>query len=178
MASFLEDLYSIFVSPFSRSPLSSLPHSPSFSVNNMSPNNQAYSALTSPSESAISDSGNSDILPGPAAVSGSHRSSISSTASDLADGCPSHVLRAATIPAPKVRLDAMSREFPKPTHEPSLEEMLARPAQKWSLSHYVKNARDRKPPVVDKEKQAQDFEKTKNSLRQAREDLLRLPERK
>ncbi|KAK3357526.1 hypothetical protein B0T25DRAFT_516939 [Lasiosphaeria hispida] len=143
----------------------------------MSSNNQTYSALTSPSESAISESGNSDFFPGPAAVSSSHRSSMSSTASELIDGPPPHVLRVATTPVPTVRLDAMSRQFPKPTHEPSLEEMLARPAQKWSLSHYVKNARDRKTPVADKEKEAQDFERTKNALRQAKEELQRLSER-
>ncbi|OIW33256.1 hypothetical protein CONLIGDRAFT_165860 [Coniochaeta ligniaria NRRL 30616] len=72
-----------------------------------------------------------------------------------------------------VALDALSRNFPKPTHEPTLEEMLARPPQKWSVGHYVKNAREAKAPVHDKEQQAKAFAEAKRELLAAKEALER-----
>lgn len=72
-----------------------------------------------------------------------------------------------------VAVDALSRHFPKPTEEPTLEEMLARPPQKWSVGHYVKNAREAKTPVHDKEQQAKAFAEAKRELLASKEALGR-----
>lgn len=122
----------------------------------------------------------------------SHRSSFSSTASSVAlepsGGLrlrpeppslrPAQPPRATTTAVPAssatnrvVVLDAMSRDFPKPDHEPTLEEMLARPPQKWSVGHYVKNAREAKLPVRDKEEQARAFADAKRELLAAKAEL-------
>ncbi|KXX73980.1 hypothetical protein MMYC01_202271 [Madurella mycetomatis] len=72
-----------------------------------------------------------------------------------------------------VALDAMSRNFPKPAHEPSLEELLARPPGKRSLGHYVKNAREVAPPPVDPAQRARKFEDAKRELLRAKEEIER-----
>jgi hypothetical protein len=51
--------------------------------------------------------------------------------------------------------------------------MLARPPQKWSVGHYVKNARETKAPVHDKEQQAKAFAEAKRELLAAKEALER-----
>lgn len=124
----------------------------------------------------------------------SHRSSFSSNASSVAVE-PSGTLRqrpepptlrpvqgprAHTSAAPiasaankVVVLDALSRDFPKPDHEHTLEEMLARPPQKWSVGHYVKNAREAKTPVHDKEQKARAFAEAKRELLAAKEAMER-----
>lgn len=84
-----------------------------------------------------------------------------------------------------VALDTMSREFPKPAHEPSLDELLARKPGKWSLGHYVKNARERKVAVADAaagvpareetdaEERARKFDEVKRDLLRAKEEMMR-----
>ncbi|KAB5558502.1 hypothetical protein GE09DRAFT_1058501 [Coniochaeta sp. 2T2.1] len=98
---------------------------------------------------------------------------------------PVQPARAATIAVPQasvitehkpaggvvVVVDALSRTFPKPTEEPTLEEMLARPPQKWSVGHYVKNARDAKAAVRDKDAQAKAFAEAKRELLAAKEAM-------
>jgi hypothetical protein len=123
----------------------------------------------------------------------SHRSSFSSNSSSIVaePGTlrlrpeppalrPAQPTRAATTTGPissqkVVAVDALSRQFPKPTHEPSLEEMLARPPQKWSVGHYVKNAREAKTPVQDKEQQAKAFAEAKRELLAAKAAMERSP---
>ncbi|KAK0722926.1 hypothetical protein B0T26DRAFT_750267 [Lasiosphaeria miniovina] len=41
-----------------------------------------------------------------------------------------------------IRVDAMSRDFPPPARQATLEEMLAQPPGKWSLKGYVQRARE------------------------------------
>jgi hypothetical protein len=125
---------------------------------------------------------------------GSHRSSFSSNSSSVVVE-PSGTLRqrpepptlrpvqptraqttavsASSAAGKVVALDALSRHFPKPDYEPTLEEMLARPPQKWSVGHYVKNAREAKAPVRDKEQQARAFEEAKRELLAAKAALER-----
>jgi hypothetical protein len=71
------------------------------------------------------------------------------------------------------KVDALSRHFPKPEQEPTLEELLARPPQKWSVGHYVKNAREARTPVHDKEQQARAFAEAKRELLAAKQTLER-----
>ncbi|KAK1765689.1 hypothetical protein QBC33DRAFT_560609 [Phialemonium atrogriseum] len=71
-------------------------------------------------------------------------------------------------------IDALSRQYPAPIREVSVEEMLARPPQKWSLGHYVKNAREARTPVLDKEQQGKDFAEAKRELLAAKEQLKQL----
>ncbi|KAK4157961.1 hypothetical protein C8A00DRAFT_29031 [Chaetomidium leptoderma] len=73
-----------------------------------------------------------------------------------------------------VALDTMSRSFPEPAHEPSLDELLARPPGKWSLGHYVKNARvpdAGKLAATEAEGRATKFEQVKRDLRRAQEEI-------
>lgn len=70
-----------------------------------------------------------------------------------------------------VALDAMSRSFPKPAHEPSLDELLARPPAKWSLGHYVKNAREVAPLPADPAQRARQFEDAKRELLRAKAEM-------
>ncbi|KAB5570222.1 hypothetical protein GE09DRAFT_699960 [Coniochaeta sp. 2T2.1] len=95
---------------------------------------------------------------------------------------PAQPERAATTAVPQasitghkpiVVVDALSRTFPKPTEEPTLEQMLARPPQKWSVGHYVKNARDAKAAVRDKDAQAKAFAEAKRELLAAKEAMER-----
>jgi hypothetical protein len=80
----------------------------------------------------------------------------------------------------------MSRQFPKPAHEPSLDELLARTPGKWSLGHYVKNARERKKAGVaaaaevergeteeEAEERARKFDEVKRDLLRAKEEMVR-----
>lgn len=70
-----------------------------------------------------------------------------------------------------VAVDALSRNFPAPKEDASLDEMLARPPQKWSVGHYVKNAREARAPVEDKDERAKAFEKAKKELLAAKASL-------
>jgi hypothetical protein len=51
--------------------------------------------------------------------------------------------------------------------------MLSRTPQKWSVGHYVKNAREAKTPVLDKEQQARAFAEAKKELLAAKAALER-----
>ncbi|KAK0621249.1 hypothetical protein B0T17DRAFT_508620 [Bombardia bombarda] len=111
----------------------------------------------------------------------SHRSSMSSSTSGATVLTASvdlerdqRVVTTTTTTTTRPKVDAMSCKFPKPTQEATLEEMLARPPQKWSVGHYVKHARDYQAPAVDKEKQAKAFADTKRELLKAKEDLKML----
>jgi hypothetical protein len=63
--------------------------------------------------------------------------------------------------------DVMTRSFPKPLAEPSLEDMLNRPALRHSLRHYVESSREPRPRAEP------DVAAKKEALRKAKEDLLR-----
>jgi hypothetical protein len=52
--------------------------------------------------------------------------------------------------------------------------MLARPPARWSLRHYVKNARDAEPRTQDKQQQAVEFAAIKQELLAAREAMKQL----
>jgi hypothetical protein len=91
-----------------------------------------------------------------------------------ADGDSSHPTGPRRSATEIVAAEPMSRSFPKPEHEPSLDEMLARTPGKWSLGHYVKNARERREkPMGETEAQerARKFEETKQALRRAKEEI-------
>jgi len=140
--------------------------SPSSPNNNT---NDSFSSLMAESESAISDmaqSRESGYFPT------SPRSSMSSTLSAESALLPSHPMH---VPQPTelapVKLDALSRHFPKPTHEADVAELLERKPGKYSLAHYVKNARDVKPHVVDKVQQSKAFEDIKKELLLAQQQL-------
>ena len=82
---------------------------------------------------------------------------------------PAAPRRSATEVGP---LEPLSRTFPAPTHEPSLDELLARKPGKWSLGHYVKNARVRE--VVggeDEEQRAKKFENIKRDLLRSKGEI-------
>ncbi|KAK3990632.1 hypothetical protein QBC44DRAFT_63205 [Cladorrhinum sp. PSN332] len=110
-------------------------------------------------------------------VSSSVSSDASSTTSDIISR-PNLLPRASTttltpLPAPapvpgrvKHTVDPLSREFPKPAHEPTLEELLARKPGKWSLNHYVKNAREisLQPEQANAEARRREMEEAKRRL--------------
>jgi hypothetical protein len=90
------------------------------------------------------------------------------------DGDSSHPTGPHRSATEIVAAEPMSRSFPKPEHEPSLDEMLARTPGKWSLGHDVKNARERREkPMGETEAQerARKFEETKQALRRAKEEI-------
>jgi hypothetical protein len=79
--------------------------------------------------------------------------------------------------------EPMSRQFPKPTHEPSLDELLARKPGKFSLSHYVKNPRDQKIPgtpatEAEAAERARKFEEVKRKLVMDHEKIASLVEKR
>jgi hypothetical protein len=78
---------------------------------------------------------------------------------------------APSTQAKAVALDALQRTFPAPKEELTLEEMLARPPQKWSVGHYVKNAREARTPVEDKDEKAKAFAQAKAELLAAKAQL-------
>ncbi|KAL1873452.1 hypothetical protein VTK73DRAFT_950 [Phialemonium thermophilum] len=71
-------------------------------------------------------------------------------------------------------VDVLSRQYPPPPPEVNLDEMLARPPQKWSLGHYVKNAREPRQRTLDKEQQEREFANTKRELLAAKEQLRQM----
>lgn len=190
MSSFFGDIYHLLFHPRSRSSPPQPPSSSSLFENpfltphiTMNRHGQDYSSLMSPSESAISDDSGYSAVPG--YFPSSPRSSMSSTHSTESTNLrPAQPERATTAPVaqlqlpqsakPSAKLDAMSQAFPKPADDLPLEELLSRPPGKWSLGHYVKNARDVKRPPVDKEKQARDFEAAKRDLLRAKAELENL----
>lgn len=73
-------------------------------------------------------------------------------------------------------VDPLARNFPKPTEDVDLDEMLARKPLKWTLGHYVKEASAREPskPAEDKDRLAQDMEAKKKEMLAAKEEIRRL----
>lgn len=115
-------------------------------------------------------------------MSSSISSDASSSTSDLNLSRPT-ILRASTTsnltplptPAPvpgrvKHTTDPLSRQFPKPDQEPTLDELLARKPGKWTLGHYVKNARD----VGLQTQQPVNTEARRRELEEAKRKLLDL----
>ncbi|KAK4237397.1 hypothetical protein C8A03DRAFT_16047 [Achaetomium macrosporum] len=93
-----------------------------------------------------------------------------SPTSDAQDKRPSPRRSATAV----VALDPMSRSYPKPADEPSLEELLARQPLKYSLGHYVKHAKAVDPSAVEarlKEEVLKAREETKRELLKAKEEL-------
>jgi len=175
MATFFEELYHKLFSPLSSlSSPSTTPPTFFLLADDMNPHNdQMYSHPMASHESAIAES----TQPGDSSDSASGhfptspRSSMSSTGS-----APSAALLSGRltkpVAQPQVKLDPMTRVYPKPTTELNLDELLARTPGKWSVAHYVKNARDLRIPVMSAAEQAKDFEETKKELlRRAKEDM-------
>lgn len=96
-----------------------------------------------------------------------HRGSISSTTTSSSTTSDSHgaEIRVTTVTTKTTtKVDILQRHFEKPTEEATVEELLARPPLKHSLSHYVRNARDRRVPTVDLGEEKKRFEKAKAEL--------------
>jgi hypothetical protein len=175
MASFFEELYNKLFSPLSRSPSPlSTPYPSSFLLahdDDMAPHNTNKSLPPSTmDESAIIDTalaGESVLGYFPSAPRTSSMSSTISSQSDIASSL-------TTGARPKVKRDAMTTYFPKPTEELNLEEMLAREPRKHTLGHWFKNGKDIKLPVHTPAQQAKAFEDTKKELLRAKEELLML----
>lgn len=75
--------------------------------------------------------------------------------------------------------DPLSRQFPVPAQEPSLDELLARSPPKYSLGRWVKNARTAKPrddstAEEAAARRARELEAAKAELRRAKEEMERL----
>lgn len=109
----------------------------------------------------------------------SHTTPAPAPSASPQDERPPAPRRSATyIVAPEL----MSREFPKPAHEPTLDEMLARQPCKRSLHHYVKNYREKPALPSERAPQTEDeaaerarrFEETKRRLVEDRERLAGL----
>ncbi|KAK4106614.1 hypothetical protein N658DRAFT_503044 [Parathielavia hyrcaniae] len=85
---------------------------------------------------------------------------------------------AAAAAAAHGPLDPMSRQYPKPAHEPSLDELLSRPPLKWSLGHYVKSARERKAGdgLGLGQQQQEEEEQRRRRFEEAKRNLLRAKE--
>ena len=128
------------------------------------------SALRTPDSSKTTDSGYfSSFTEETSLKPSAHRGSISSvnTTSSAATNSTSDgiEIRVTTVTTKvTTKLDPMQRQFPKPTEEPTLDELLARPPLKHSVSHYVKNARDARKPTVDAEEERKQLEKLKAEL--------------
>ncbi|KAK4245392.1 hypothetical protein C7999DRAFT_16401 [Corynascus novoguineensis] len=105
----------------------------------------------------------------------SHTTPAQAPASEL-DDRPVMPRRSATyIVAP----EPLSRDYPKPTEEATLEEMLARKPCKHSLGHYLRNPKESNihhEPRTEAEfaERARKFEETKRELRMDRERLASL----
>jgi hypothetical protein len=141
---------------------------------------EAFMAIDSPAPSATSDTSK---MSGTSYFEVSRRSSLSSNSSALPEldnsQRPPQALRSETTLSPSLQpkatpVDALSRQVPKPTHDATLDEMLARPPQRWSLGHYVKNARETRIATLDKEQQAKAFQDAKKELLKAKEEMERL----
>ncbi|KAK4043206.1 hypothetical protein C8A01DRAFT_32696 [Parachaetomium inaequale] len=162
--------------------------------------------MPSPAESSTSSLAASerDYFPPNSAYNSSRRRpsmSSTSTASTAASELqlPHQPQRSHTTPAPAsqderppaprrsatevVAPEPMSRQFPKPTHEPSLDELLARKPGKFSLSHYVKNPREQKIPgelatEAEAAERARKFAEVKRKLVMDHEKIASLVEKR
>lgn len=71
--------------------------------------------------------------------------------------------------------EPLSREFPLPEDEPSLDELLARKPGKWSLGHYVKHARVRRG-LEEGDGGEELAQQRQRELEDAKKELLRAKE--
>lgn len=80
------------------------------------------------------------------------------------------------VPAPQV--DPLSRDYPKPTEEVNVAEMLSRKPMKWSVNHYIKETAALRaastPTVEDRGRAARELEDRKRELLAAKEEIRRL----
>ncbi|KAJ4414404.1 hypothetical protein N0V85_003159 [Neurospora sp. IMI 360204] len=97
-------------------------------------------------------------------ISSTMTTSSVATTSTTSDAAVAEIRITTVTTKTTTKVDTMQRTFNKPMEEASVEELLARPPLKHSLSHYVKNARDRRLPVVDPEEERKRFEKAKTEL--------------
>lgn len=178
MASFLEDLYNKLFSSLSRS-ASPLPtQDTSFFLATTTDITSYRSEMSSPpssvNESAIADTSPSSFSSDASSAffPRAPRTSVSSTNSSNSFLTQSDISKPFADPA--LQVCPMRREYIKPTDEMDFDELLARKPQKWSLGHYVKNARDVKKPVKTPAQEAQAFQDTKAELLRAKEELQRL----
>ncbi|KAL2181759.1 uncharacterized protein P884DRAFT_10081 [Thermothelomyces heterothallicus CBS 202.75] len=176
------------------------------------PPNSGHSAAAGPPIPSPAESSTSSLAPSerdyfpPTSAQSQRSPSISSTSTAPSEQQQQqqqqqldHPQRSHTTPAPAseddrppaprrsathvVALDPMSREYPKPTQELSLDEMLARKPGKHSLSHYLRNPRVSK--ITDEPRTAEEFaerarkfEETKQKLRMDREKIAALIEKR
>lgn len=77
---------------------------------------------------------------------------------------------------PASQMDPLSREYPKPTEEVNVSEMLKRTPMKWTLGHYIKETPIRKSlsPREDREQATRNLEDKKNELLKAKEEMRKL----
>lgn len=74
------------------------------------------------------------------------------------------------------QMDPLSRDYPKPTEEVNVSEMLNRTPMKWTLGHYIKEKPTREPlsPHEDREQDARTLEDKKKELMKAKEEIRKL----
>lgn len=89
---------------------------------------------------------------------------------------PSSTFATILGPESKYPVDPLSRDYPKPTGEVNLDEMLARKPVKRSLAHYISEIplRERTNAMKDKRWVAQDLEEKKRELLEAKKEIQRL----
>lgn len=108
----------------------------------------------------------------------SRKSSISSqssgmSASSIHQAAQSFALSTAHA-APASQLDPLSRDYPQPTGEVDVSEMLNRKPMKWSVGHYIKETPSRTASSQmreDKEEAARQMEARKRELLKAKEEM-------
>lgn len=146
-------------------------------------------AYVSTPEALESQIGNN--IPGPSGFSHSRQSSISSESSGVSTSSAQRAVQSSVAatqsasvssvsfalqPDPAYPIDPLSRDYPKPTGEVNLDEMLARKPKKWTLGHYITETSTRKlpNPVEDKQQIVQDLEAKKRELLDAKEYIQKL----
>ncbi|KAL2164593.1 hypothetical protein VTH06DRAFT_3810 [Thermothelomyces fergusii] len=156
-----------------------VPSSPAeSSTSSLAPSERDYSPPTSPSMSASTESLQQQQQQQQQPDLPQRSQTTPAPASE--DDRPVAPRRSATH---VVALDPMSREYPKPTQELSLDEMLARKPGKHSLSYYLRHPKESK--ITDEPRTAEEFaerarkfEETKQKLRMDRERLTALIEKR
>lgn len=108
----------------------------------------------------------------------SRKSSISSQSSGMSASSAHQAAQPSALATAHAgaasQLDPLSREYPQPTGEVDVSEMLSRKPMKWSIGHYIKETPSRtasSQTMDDKEEAARQMEARKRELLKAKEEL-------
>lgn len=107
----------------------------------------------------------------------SRKSSVSSISSRASTSSAQRAeLPLSTTATPLSQVDPLSRDYPQPTEEVNVAEMLSRKPMKWSVGHYITSSSrgTAARAAEDRQRAAQELDARKREFLAAKEELRKL----